>query len=244
MPDEWDTLLRLAGDRRRPGPRRRRRGARRLRRARARPPRDGRPALAVAGRDPAELLAALEPRRGPERMLDLMLRCGPVRRRLRRAPRRPHARALEAAPHGIDLGALEPRLPEVLRTPSGQDRAGARADRRRRRAAARGASTAPAPASIVLVGRRDLRSNNSWMHNLPRSCSGPARCTAARAPRRRRAPRPHRRRARARHVAHGRGRGARSRSPTTIMPGVVSIPHGWGHDAPGVELTSRAPMRA
>ena len=52
----------------------------------------------------------MEPRRGPERLLDLLLRAGPYDLTLA---------DLEAAPHGIDLGPLEPRLPHVLRTPSG-----------------------------------------------------------------------------------------------------------------------------
>ena len=84
---------------------------------------------------------------------------------------------LEAAPHGIDLGPLEPRLPEVLRTATG-GRARPRpiADDVRACAPRSGA----AARRVVLVGRRQLRSNNSWMHNLDCSCragSG-ARCTS------------------------------------------------------------------
>src|SRR5829696_304824 len=63
------------------------------------------------GRDVEELLAEVEPRRGPERLLDLMLRAGPYDLTLA---------DLEAAPHGIDLGPLAPRLPDALRTPSGR----------------------------------------------------------------------------------------------------------------------------
>ena len=65
----------------------------------------------VEGRDPAELIAELEPRRGPERVLDFMLRVGPYRLSLD---------ALESRPHGIDLGPHRPRLPGLLRTPSGK----------------------------------------------------------------------------------------------------------------------------
>ena len=82
----------------------------------------------VEGRDPAELIAELEPRRGPERVLDFMLRVGPYRLSLD---------ALESRPHGIDLGPHRPRLPGLLRTAVGQGGAGARRDRGRPGAAAR-----------------------------------------------------------------------------------------------------------
>src|ERR1043165_8318081 len=83
---------------------------------------------------------------------------------------------LKGTPAGIDLGALAPRIPELLRTPSGKielappllvdDLGRARADLER-----------PVP-ELVIVGRRQLRSNNSWMHNLPTLAKGPFRCTA------------------------------------------------------------------
>ena len=75
----------------------------------------------VHGRQPADLLAALEPRRGPERILDFMARTGPYGDGFG-APGREGGLTLDlliAHPHGIDFGPLEPRLPEVLRTPSG-----------------------------------------------------------------------------------------------------------------------------
>src|SRR5947209_8150587 len=79
---------------------------------------------AAHGRDPAELLGELvdasgAPRRGPERILDLMLRCGPYGEGFGRRPDGLSLAVLEAALHGVDLGPLEPRLPEVLRTASG-----------------------------------------------------------------------------------------------------------------------------
>src|SRR5439155_1421454 len=106
--------------------------------------------------------------RGPERLLDMMLRAGPYKLTLA---------DLKAAPHGIDLGPLEPRLPEVLRTPSGLvELAPAQVvgDVPRLQAA----MAEHVNGGMVLVGRRDLRSNNSWMHNLPLLVSGPERCTA------------------------------------------------------------------
>ena len=176
-------------------------------------------------------MAALEPRRGPERALDLMLRVGPYGDRFGAEPDGLTLEQLEAAPHGIDLGPLEPRIPEVLRTAERQDRARARADRRRRRAA-RGSLARPRNGGMVLVGRRQLRSNNSWMHNVPNLVRGKERCTAARASRRRRAARARGRRPRA--VSSSAGSIEIPVEVTDgVMPGVVSIPHGWGHDEPG-----------
>jgi anaerobic selenocysteine-containing dehydrogenase len=157
-----------------------------------------------------------EGRVGPERILDLMLRAGPYRLTLA---------DLEAAPHGIDLGPLEARLPEALRTPSGKIEllpAEIVADVPR----LAGDLAAPPP-PLVLVGRRDLRSNNSWMHNLDVLVKGPERCTLRVHP----------------DDAARLGLGARARVTSRvgaielpveitddIRPGVVSIPHGWGHD--------------
>src|SRR5437867_1857128 len=77
------------------------------------------PASPIHGRDAAEIMAALAPRRGPERLLDLMLRTGPYGDAFGANPDGLGLAALEAKPHGIDLGPLAPRIPEVLRTPSG-----------------------------------------------------------------------------------------------------------------------------
>ncbi len=106
----------------------------------------GDPGSRVAGRDPAELIAALEPRRGPERVVDFMLRVGPYGDGFGAEPDGLTLDVLERNPHGVDLGPHRERIPEVLRTPSGQDRAGARGDRRRRRAAAAARSRASATA--------------------------------------------------------------------------------------------------
>jgi anaerobic selenocysteine-containing dehydrogenase len=146
-PDEWRTLLRLAGIAGGAGP-------------------DvdvdaldrfvASEVIRRSGRDPEPVLAELEPRVGPERILDFMLRTGPYDLTLA---------DLEAAPHGIDLGPLQPRLPEVLRTPSGKVELAPQDivdDVPRLRAALRRSPNG----EIVLIGRRQLRSNNSWMHNL------------------------------------------------------------------------------
>jgi anaerobic selenocysteine-containing dehydrogenase len=170
---------------------------------------------------------ALEPSAewvGPERLLDIMLRGGPYEVTLA---------DLVAAPHGIDLGPLEPRLPELLRTASGKVELAPEAiaaDVPRLLAAL----DAPAD-GMVLVGRRDLRSNNSWMHNLPLLVRGPVRCTAH----------VHPDDAARIGVADGADVRVTSRAGSVIvpaevtdaiMPGVVSIPHGWGHDTPGSEM--------
>jgi anaerobic selenocysteine-containing dehydrogenase len=172
-----------------------------------------------------DLLAAVEPRRGPERLLDLLLRTGPYDLTLA---------DLEAAPHGIDLGPLQPRLPDMLRTPSGRIElvpAPIVDDVPRLRAAL----TRDRNGGLVLVGRRQLRSNNSWMHNLELLVSGPERCTlqvhpddAARLGLQDGA------------TASVTSRAGELEAPVevtdAIMPGVVSLPHGWGHDAPGARI--------
>ena len=192
------------------------------------------PASPLAGRDPQELVAALEPRRGPERVLDWMLRAGPYGDRFGDDPDGLTLAKLEAAPHGIDFGALQPRIPEVLRTASGKIELAPEpivADLDRLRASlARHRN-----GDIVLIGRRQLRSNNSWMHNVPNLVRGKDRCTMHVHP------------ADAERlgledgglagVTSDRG-GVEVRVEVTdaIMPGVVSIPHGWGHDDPEAQL--------
>ncbi|MGH2909039.1 MAG: molybdopterin-dependent oxidoreductase, partial [Solirubrobacteraceae bacterium] len=132
----------------------------------------------VAGRDADDLMAALEPRVGPERLLDLMLRTGPYGDGLgaHTGGVSLSLGALEAAPHGRDLGPLAPRLPDALRTAGGTIELAPEllvADvPRLREALARTPNDGP-----VLIGRRHLRSNNSWMHNLPVLVKGKPRCT-------------------------------------------------------------------
>jgi anaerobic selenocysteine-containing dehydrogenase len=186
----------------------------------------------VAGRDAAELLEALEPRRGPERLLDLLLRTGPYGDGFGADPDGLTLELLEESPHGVDLGPLEPRLPELLRTPSGRVELApepivADLDRLRAGVEADG---------MVLIGRRQLRSNNSWMHNLPALVKGKDSCTLL----------VHPEDAARLGLTDGAHASVRSavgelEAPVeltdSIMPGVVSMPHGWGHDAPGVRLS-------
>ncbi len=194
----------------------------------------GNEASPIAGRDPAELLEALEPRRGPERVLDFMLRSGPYGDGFGGDPEGLTLDLLEENPHGIDLGPLKPRLPEVLRTASGKVELAPEpivADLGRLRTA----MTRERNGGMVLIGRRQLRSNNSWMHNLPALVKGKERCTLHIHP------------DDAERLGLADGESARISSAagtveapieTTedIMPGVVSIPHGWGHGAAGVRM--------
>jgi anaerobic selenocysteine-containing dehydrogenase len=195
----------------------------------------------IAGRDPDEIVALLGARRGPERILDFMLRTGPYGEGFGADPDGLTLDLLLERPHGIDLGPLEPRIPEVLRTPSGKVELApepivADVDRLRSVLAARVAAHAAGDDGFVLIGRRDLRSNNSWMHNVEVLVKGKPRCTLHVHP------------IDADRLGLVDGASAEVTSRTgkvtvpvevtdAIRPGVVSIPHGWGHDAPGVELS-------
>jgi anaerobic selenocysteine-containing dehydrogenase len=183
--------------------------------------------------DAAEALAALAPRTGPDRLLDALIRLGPRGDGFGATPGGLSLDGLAAAPHGLDLGPLQPRLPAMLRTADGKVELAPRLcldDLPRLEAAL----AAPPPA-LVLIGRRHLRSNNSWMHNLPPLAKGPARCTllvhpddAARLGLR----------------DGGRATVASASGAVTadvelsadLRPGVVSLPHGFGHDLPGIRL--------
>ncbi|KPF71507.1 oxidoreductase [alpha proteobacterium AAP81b] len=142
---------------------------------------------------------------------------------------------IEAHPHGLDLGEHVPRLPERLRTPDKtihcavpellEDLTGRFADW----------LAAPAAAGLLLIGRRHLRNNNSWLGNSRRLAKGPARCTLL----------IHPDDAGARGVADGADVTLTSDTGTVIvaaeisesvMPGTVSLPHGFGHGRDGVRL--------
>lgn len=194
------------------------------------------PGSRLEGRDPGELVAALGERRGPERVLDFMLRAGPFGDGFGADPEGLTLAELEREPHGIDLGPMRERLPEALRTASGKIELAPEpilADLPRLRAELD--AGAPAGEGMTLIGRRQLRSNNSWMHNLPALVKGKDRCTVLVHP------------DDARRLGLADGGLARVSSAVgeltapvevsdEIMAGVVSIPHGWGHDADGVRL--------
>ncbi|MCW5806354.1 MAG: molybdopterin oxidoreductase family protein [Deltaproteobacteria bacterium] len=169
---------------------------------------------------------------GPEAILDAALRLGPHRLSMKK---------LRAATHGLDLGALEPRFPKRLAT----------ADKKLHLAPAEYLAdlprlerkwatwAAPGGGGLVMIGRRHLRSNNSWMHNSARLVKGPTRCTLLIHP--------------TDAAARGLADGATARVSTragaielpveltdAMMPGVVSVPHGWGHHRAGARLSVAA----
>ena len=191
----------------------------------------------LAGPQADAVLQAVSRWKGPDRLLDLALRSGPYGDLFGMRPNGLTLEKVKAHPEGIDLGPLAPRIPEALRTPSGKielappslldDLARPAADLAR-----------PVP-DLVIVGRRDVRSGNSWMHNLPILAKGPFRCTVLVHP------------ADARRLGLRDGAKARIAGPRheivaevelsdDMMPGVVSLPHGWGHDLDGAKLSLAA----
>ncbi|MFJ3727814.1 molybdopterin-dependent oxidoreductase [Streptomyces sp. NPDC090045] len=194
----------------------------------------GDPLSPLHGQDPARLAGLLTGESGPERRLDLMLRLGPYGDRFGAAAEGELSlERLLAHPHGIDLGPLRPRLPGVLRTRSGRiellpDPIAAELPRL-------AAALADRPATLVLVGRRHLRSNNSWLHNVPALTGGSNRCTLQ----------IHPQDAgrlgltdggRARITAEGGSLEVPVEVTDAVRTGVVSLPHGWGHDRAGARL--------
>lgn len=139
---------------------------------------------------------------------------------------------LRRAPHGLDLGPLQPCLPGALRTEDGRlNLAPPRFVQDLARLRAEGFPSG----GLVLVGRRDLRSNNSWMHNSERLMKGRDRCTLLMHPDD----------AAARGLANGQAVAIRSRvgevqvdleTTDAMRPGVVCLPHGFGHGRDGVQL--------
>jgi len=181
--------------------------------------------------------------RGPLRLLARLPGFSEMRRQLEAPDRRPEGLSvarLRASPHGVDLGPLEPCLSRRLATPGRRIRLAPPvfvADLPR---AAQDLAE-PVP-ELVLIGRRHVRSNNSWMHNSQRLVKGSSRCTLMINPED----------ASRRGIVDGALVRLSSRVGEVqvaaavtedVMPGVVSLPHGWGHDRPGARLSiaSRRP---
>jgi len=189
---------------------------------------------------------------GPERILDLGLRLGPYGDRFNPFSKGLNLRKLKKAVHGIDFGPLTPCLRTRLQTADKRihlapevfvkDIARLKESRRWERGdPARIESTESRDAAasnghLLLIGRRQLRSNNSWLHNAERLVKGKPRCTLLIHP------------ADAADRGMEQGQTVRVRSETgsieiaceisdEIMRGVVSIPHGWGHNRKGSQLT-------
>lgn len=187
-------------------------------------------ALAEAkGVDPAIAVAG-SPGRGPLRLLDLQIRTGPWGDRYGEVPDGLTLDSFRAAPHGIDMGPMVPRVREILETPNGRidlapdvvladlPRLAARLERPRD--------------GLLLTSRRHLRSNNSWMHNVEVLVKGRDRCTLLIHPDDAAA---------AGVVDRGLARVTSAAGSVDVpvevsdemMRGVVSLPHGWGHDKVG-----------
>jgi anaerobic selenocysteine-containing dehydrogenase len=190
----------------------------------------------ISGRDADEILAMLnkDGRRGTARMLDFMLQTGPYGAAFGANPTGLSLDVLLANPHGVDLGALESRMPEGLRTPTGMIELSPPqliADLVRLEASIALADDD----QMLLVGRRELKSNNSWMHNINVLTKGSLSCTAQVHP------------DDAARLGLAEGAAVRITSRVgsveapveitdSVRPGVVSLPHGWGHGVAGTKM--------
>ncbi len=178
---------------------------------------------------------ALKPTMAPAQMIDFGLRGG---RYGEGSPFNLSLQTLDQHPHGIDLGPLQPNLAARLKTESGSIEAAPvqiLADLQRF-----AAQQPPSAAQLLLIGRRHVRSNNSWMHNFHRLVKGKPRHQLLMHPQD----------LEGRQLHDGQRVRVTSRvgsievdvqASTDMMPGVVSLPHGFGHARPGVLLdTARA----
>ncbi len=174
---------------------------------------------------------------GPQRILDIRLRTGRYGDGFGSNPEGLSLQKLIDNQHGIDLGPLEPRLPLALNNTDGLVHL---APPQFVEDLPRLAATLKADRSAyLLVGRRQLRSNNSWMHNIEVLVKGKDRCTLLM------------------HPADAESLGVEADSSVTVrseagellapvelsedmMPGVVSLPHGWGHNDPDARLAVAA----
>ncbi|HCG0868061.1 TPA: molybdopterin oxidoreductase family protein [Pseudomonas aeruginosa] len=183
-------------------------------------------ARAFAARNGLELKPTLE----PQQMIDLGLRAGAYGDR---SEHRLSLATLRQHPHGIDLGPLRPNLAPRLKTVGQRIQAAPPlfVDDLQRFAA----QPLPASDQLLLIGRRHVRSNNSWMHNYHRLVKGKPRHQLLMHPRD----------LEGRGLVDGQRVRVRSRvgsvevevaASSEMMPGVVSLPHGWGHARPGVQL--------
>lgn len=182
------------------------------------------------GLDAAKITALTGAHPHTEQLLDIMLRAGPYGDRFGLNPAGIDLDRLKAAPHGIDLGPLQPqRLPAALATPGKRLALAPQLildDVRQRLLPA--LQEARDDSTLLLIGRRHVRDMNSWLHNLHQYARGKPRCTLLMHPQD----------ARSRGIADGdealiRSRVGEFRVPVAltgdIMPGVVSLPHGFGH---------------
>jgi anaerobic selenocysteine-containing dehydrogenase len=182
---------------------------------------------ALEGLDKARVLAASAHHEGGERLLDILLRVGPHGDRFDVDSDGLNLDRVKAHPHGLDLGPLQPNvLQYFINTEGGAIRLLhplLEADIERLRG-----SLEEAVPELVLIGRRHIRDMNSWLHNLPNYARGANRCTLMMHPQD----------AASRGIKDGGEVNITSavgslRVPVEfhdgLMPGVVSLPHGFGH---------------
>lgn len=178
------------------------------------------------GCEPTDLLAAVSHHQGVDRILDLRIRSGPYGDGFGSYPEGLTLDRVIAAPHGIDLGPLQPRLPEVLRTPTGRIEVAPDVLLTALGSVRALLNRTPGPARFTLVGRRQLRSNNSWMKGLAKLTGGSNVPTAMIHP------------SDAHELGITDGVDVRVSSATgaivlpaalrdEVSPGCVCIPHGW-----------------
>ena len=178
------------------------------------------------GQDADAVLAHTTGRPIWERLIDVMTRSGPYGVTID---------DLEAHPHGMDFGPLQPNLRNTIRTPDGRVAMFPEVFADELVELAASMSQELDADALLLVGRRDLRSNNSWMHNVEVLVKGKPRCTLHVNP------------GDADRLALVDGGSAEVTSAVgtlvapvevtdAIAPGVVSLPHGWGHGADGTRL--------
>lgn len=190
-----------------------------------------------------DIMALLEPRRGPERQVDLALRTGPYGDFFGVKPEGLSLNKLIENPQGIDLGALEPRLPGILNTPGGKidlmPQVIADDLPRITLGLAKAGGEAGEGRGLLMVGRRNTRTNNSWMHNLPTLAKGKFKGALEINPVD----------AGARGLVTGDIARVENKSGSVevevdvtddMSPGTVSLPHGFGHAMPDTNMTVAA----
>src|SRR5258708_1313057 len=189
----------------------------------------------LAGRDADDVMRALDGRGPIEQILDFRLRTGPYGDLFGQKPDGLSLATLAQNTHGVAVVPLVPRLPNMLRTTSGKVELAPpeiAADVPRLRAALEDRASN----GMVLIGRRQLRSNNSWMHNVSTLTRGSNKCTLIVNPED------------ASRIGLEDGSTARIRSRVGVVeapveitdvmvPGVASLPQGWGHSAPDVRMS-------
>lgn len=193
----------------------------------------------VALSKPQKALASMLYKRFANSSISNLLDVSPYSRHTRDAKHNLSVKKLLKNPHGIDLGPLKPCFPERLGNHGKSINLVPKLfmndiNRLQKRLESK---AKPAPDSFLLIGRRDVRSNNSWMHNSERLVKGKIRCTAQL------------------HPDDAKRLGIKDGNPIiistrvgeieipaqvtdTIMPSVICIPHGWGHQRPGTQLST------